>query len=314
MDEKSQGLAPHWQRQPSRDRLWLAVVLTLALTAPYLFTAQSALPRAWGLTSKSESKPLPHVADRFKHNVERCQWLDTLPGPPEDFDQRTENDRYIEGTPVVHIKNATIWTGEKNGHEVIQGDVILDKGLIQQVGKVDLKGLTIGKTVDAHGAWLTPGIFDMHSHIGVESLPHLDGAQDGNSLQKPVLPYLRSLDGINTHDLSLKRTVSGGVTTSLILPGSANNEGGQAFVIKLGGGASGVTRGKGERKGKGALTPQSMVLEMPAAALGKFEPGRPRCQFLRCPCQRCGTDTTTGRHMKMACGENIRRVSDRCHQ
>lgn len=108
----------------------------------------------------------------------------------------------------------------------------------------------------------------------------MPSVNDGNSLQKPILPYLRSLDGINTHDLAYKRVVAGGVTTSLILPGSANNMGGQAFVIKPGGGASGPTTGTGHRKGKGARTPESMVLEMPAAALGKFEAGRPRCECI----------------------------------
>jgi hypothetical protein len=52
--------------------------------------------------------------------------------------------------------------------------------------------------------------------------PSLSGADDTNSLAAPIVPWLRSLDGMNTHDLALKRSISGGVTTSLILPGSAN--------------------------------------------------------------------------------------------
>lgn len=63
----------------------------------------------------------------------------------------------------------------------------------------------------------------MHSHIGVDSLPELSGADDVNSVGNQVNPWLRSLDAINTHDLSYRRTVSGGVTTSLVLPGSANS-------------------------------------------------------------------------------------------
>lgn len=49
----------------------------------------------------------------------------------------------------------------------------------------------------------------------------------------PVLPHLRTLDGINTHDLAFKRTVSGGVTSSLILPGLANSIGGQVSPLLL---------------------------------------------------------------------------------
>ena len=94
----------------------------------------------------------------------------------------------------------------------------------------------------------------MHSHIGVDSLPELSGANDGNSLLGITQPWLRSLDGLNTHDESYTLSISGGVTSANILPGSANaigqiidffttihvwavhrllETGGQAFVIKL---------------------------------------------------------------------------------
>lgn len=120
----------------------------------------------------------------------------------------------------------------------------------------------------------------MHSHLTVDASPSLAGADDTNSLVAPVLPYLRSLDGQNTHDIALKRSISGGVTTSIILPGSANNIGGQAFAIKL--------RSTIEN------TPESKVLELPyniksAAVWKRGDPPR-------------------WRHMKMACGENIARV------
>lgn len=63
---------------------------------------------------------------------------------------------------------------------------------------------------------------DMHSHLGDASLPSLDGAEDDNSNKGPIVPWMRSLDGLNTHDDSFHLSISGGVTTSLILPGSAN--------------------------------------------------------------------------------------------
>lgn len=76
-------------------------------------------------------------------------------------------------------------------------------------------------------------IVDMHSHLGVDSAPELRGSDDTNSLKGVVLPWLRSLDGLNTHDEAYRLSVSGGVTTSNILPGSADAIGGQAFTIKL---------------------------------------------------------------------------------
>ncbi|KAF8967351.1 hypothetical protein BDZ97DRAFT_1938242 [Flammula alnicola] len=86
---------------------------------------------------------------------------------------------------------------------------------------------------DVGGKWVTPGLVDLHSHIGVYSSPALSGASDGNSRKSPILPWLRSIDGLNTHDASYELAIAGGVTTAQVLPGSANNMGGQAFVIKL---------------------------------------------------------------------------------
>lgn len=73
----------------------------------------------------------------------------------------------------------------------------------------------------------------MHSHLGVDSAPELSGSDDTNSVNGITQPWLRSLDGLNTHDEAYRLSVSGGVTTSNVLPGSADAIGGQAFTIKL---------------------------------------------------------------------------------
>ncbi|KAG6849988.1 hypothetical protein H0H93_002778 [Arthromyces matolae] len=211
--------------------------------------------------------------------LQRCSLLDAEPGPPADFHTRTESDRFQLGTPPTLIKNATIWTGRVSGHETTIGDLLLDKGLIKDVGDIPQDVLdAYGErlvVVDAAGAWVSPGIVDMHSHLGVDSSPALDGASDTNSLKGLVLPWLRSLDGLNTHDDAYRLSISGGVTTSVILPGSADAIGGQAFVIKL--------RPTSER------SPSSMLLE-PPYSLNNSEVehlSRPRW-----------------RQMKHACGEN----------
>lgn len=90
---------------------------------------------------------------------------------------------------------------------------------------------------------------DIHSHLGVDSSPELDGSDDGNSFKGITQPWLRSIDGLNTHDAAYELSRSGGVTTALVLPGSSNNIGGQAFVIKL--------RETAQR------TPTSMVVDPP---------------------------------------------------
>ncbi|GAA5935728.1 hypothetical protein JCM1841_003651 [Sporobolomyces salmonicolor] len=218
---------------------------------------------------------------QWEETIDRCSTLHDKPGVPASFWNRTQSDRFVAGTPPVLIRNATVWTGLHDGKQVLYNyDVLLGRGLILGIGEgLNAQGL---KVVDAKGAWLTPGIVDMHSHIGVDSLPELSGSDDTNSVAAPILPHLRSLDGINTHDLAYRRTVAGGVTTSLVLPGSANSIGGQAFPIKL--------RPTKER------TPDSLVIEMPWNV--KLPSGE----------RRKKGDPPRWRHMKMACGENIRRV------
>ncbi|KAI0374295.1 composite domain of metallo-dependent hydrolase [Pilatotrama ljubarskyi] len=173
---------------------------------------------------------------RAQAYLDKCHLLSVKPGPPPDFHTRTHSDRFVAGTQPTLITNATIWTGRDNGLEVVHGDILLHGGIIRRVGHLqqsaldDYADLT---RIDAQGRWVSPGIVDLHSHIGVGSSPELDGADDTNSFKGPVQPWLRALDALNTHDDSYATSIAGGVTTSLVLPGSANAIGGQGIIIKL---------------------------------------------------------------------------------
>ncbi|EPQ56066.1 hypothetical protein GLOTRDRAFT_15437, partial [Gloeophyllum trabeum ATCC 11539] len=210
--------------------------------------------------------PTGSVPQNANEILAKCRALSLAPGPPAEFHKRTVSDRFdprLGGKPVL-IRNATIWSGKK----VISGDIHLDKGVIRAVGNVNALELDETEVVEANGAWVTPGIVDLHSHVGVEPMPNLAGAADGNSFHGPILPWLRSLDGLNTHDDVYRLAVSGGVTTSLILPGSANAIGGQAFVIKL--------RPTSER------SPEAMLVEPPFGINGSdVDPtARPRWRHM----------------------------------
>ncbi|MCG4255600.1 hypothetical protein K6W37_17350, partial [Acetobacter senegalensis] len=74
---------------------------------------------------------------------------------------------------------------------------------------------------DAKGRQLTAGIVDMHSHAGLESVGNLQS--DDNEMSVDVTPYVRSLDAIDPLQPEFEYIKSGGVTTSLFLPGSGNN-------------------------------------------------------------------------------------------
>jgi imidazolonepropionase-like amidohydrolase len=121
----------------------------------------------------------------------------------------------------ILIKNATVWTNEKEGR-LENTDVLVKGGKIAQVGKnLSDAGALV---VDGTGKHLTPGIIDEHSHIAAFSIN--EGAQS-------VTSEVRIADNLNPEDVNIYRQLSGGVTSSHILHGSANTIGGQTQLIKL---------------------------------------------------------------------------------
>ena len=127
---------------------------------------------------------------------------------------------------TILIKNATVWTNEKEG--VLQNaDVLIKNGKIAAVGK-NLSESS-AKLIDGTGKHLTPGIIDEHSHIAASSIN--EGGQS-------VTSEVRIGDNMNPEDVNIYRQLSGGVTTSHILHGSANTIGGQTQLIKLRWGAN----------------------------------------------------------------------------
>nr|GAT48836.1 carbohydrate esterase family 9 protein [Mycena chlorophos] len=264
--------APLAQRPAPRRRVRLLQLALIVQAAVLLYPLSLYLQ--WSPT-RSQNVPI-----NARTIVAQCKSLQLTPGPPDDFYSRGQSDRFEAGTKPTLIRNATIWTGGDDGAQVVHGDILLDKGIIQKVGSVDVQTLSAETVVvDAAGAWVSPGIVDLHSHLGVDSAPALSGASDTNSIKGLVLPWLRSLDGLNTHDDAYKLSISGGVTTANVLPGSADAIGGQAFTIKL--------RPTSQRSST------AMLLEPPYTLNGTVVD----------PFQR-----PRWRQMKHACGENPSRV------
>lgn len=122
---------------------------------------------------------------------------------------------------TILIKNATVWTSEKVG-VLPNTDVLIRNGKIAAIGK-NLSE-TSAHVIDGTGKHLTPGIIDEHSHIATASIN--EGGQS-------VTSEVRIADNVNPDDINIYRQLSGGVTTSHILHGSANVIGGQTQLIKL---------------------------------------------------------------------------------
>ena len=119
------------------------------------------------------------------------------------------------------IKNATVWTNEKEGI-LSNTDVLVKNGKINQIGRNLLDATA--RIIDGTGQYLSPGIIDEHSHIAAFSIN--EGAHS-------VTSEVRIGDNLNPEDINIYRQLGGGVTSSHILHGSANTIGGQTQLIKL---------------------------------------------------------------------------------
>ncbi|MDN5205557.1 amidohydrolase family protein [Fulvivirgaceae bacterium BMA10] len=131
----------------------------------------------------------------------------------------------LPGQEAILFKNATVWTNESAGI-IGETDVLVKDGKIAKIGK-DISDNS-AKVVDATGKHLTSGIIDEHSHIAASSIN--DVATNSG--------MVRIGDVLDPESIHIYRQLSGGVTASQILHGSANPIGGQSALIKLRWGAS----------------------------------------------------------------------------
>lgn len=117
------------------------------------------------------------------------------------------------------IRNATVWTNEKQGNVIT--DVLVKNGKIHSLGKNLAAGNA--RVIDGTGKHLTSGIIDEHSHIALFSINEVES----------VSSEVRQEDVINSEDINIYRQLAGGVTTSQLLHGSADCIGGQSAIVKL---------------------------------------------------------------------------------
>ncbi|MDC3952669.1 amidohydrolase [Polyangium jinanense] len=157
------------------------------------------------------------------------------PDVPFPWEARPSTAAGIEtpaaASPPVLIRNATLWLA--TGKTIPRGSILLQGGKIAQVAEGDITPPEGARVIDAAGKFVTPGIIDTHSHIGVYPMPGTVAHLDGNEASSPVTPDVQTVDGFWPQDPAIERAVAGGVTTLQILPGSANLIGGRAVTLKL---------------------------------------------------------------------------------
>ncbi len=126
---------------------------------------------------------------------------------------------------AVLIKHVTVWTNEAEGILKNQ-DVYMTEGRIVRIADdINVPKMAYAKIIDGTGKHLTAGIIDEHSHIAISN-----GVNEGTQASSAEV---RIGDIINSEDISIYRSLAGGVTTAQLLHGSANPIGGQSAIIKL---------------------------------------------------------------------------------
>lgn len=263
--------------QPSRRvrRRFFSMRLVLAL----LLTTQLYWLFLWSIRGRQPVAPFSALEEkRFEAGLAACAALTKFPTRTEPQD-RKQNPRWnpVSGqNATITLRNATLFDGEDFIGEPV--DIVLSKGLISSVTAAGTVAAVEGtKEVNLDGAYVTPGLVDMHSHHLVGTWPLLPATDDSNEMHPdfgPLTPFVNAIDSMKAYDVATKRIASGGVTSSLIIPGSANIMGGEGAVVK-----NAVKAGP-----NGEFVVEEMLLEH----------GLPK--------------EARRRYMKMACGENPKQV------
>jgi imidazolonepropionase-like amidohydrolase len=160
------------------------------------------------------------------------------------------------------LRGATVFDG--NGAEFANTDVLMVGGRISAVGQ-NLAAPEGATVIDASDRFVTPGIIDAHSHLGVYPAPSIQATSDGNEATQANTAEVWAEHSVWPQDPGFGRAVAGGITTLHILPGSANLFGGRGVTLRPVLGATTVQ----EMKFPGA--PQSLKMacgENPARVYG----------------------------------------------
>ncbi len=126
------------------------------------------------------------------------------------------------------LTGAIVLTG--TGERIDNADVLIADGRIVAVGQ-ELDSAD-AEVVDATGKWITPGIIDVHSHLGVYPSPSTASHSDGNEATAPVTAEVWAEHSVWPHDPGFVTALAGGITSLQILPGSANLVGGRSVTLK----------------------------------------------------------------------------------
>ncbi|MFT6395631.1 MAG: imidazolonepropionase-like amidohydrolase [Bradymonadia bacterium] len=172
-------------------------------------SALSVLSACGGAQNSAQDADLPAVCE---------QVLDVVDAPVFD-------------TPRTLIVGGTVMTAAGDIFE--PGFVLFEDGRIVEVGPGEPSDPGDAVVVNATGQFVTPGLIDTHSHLGVYPTPYVQAHSDGNEATSPMTPQVQAVHSVWPQDPGFERALAGGVTSLMILPGSANLIGGRGFTMKV---------------------------------------------------------------------------------
>ena len=188
----------------------MMAIRTLGRTAAHVLAGFALL--ASPMAGIAASKPAPAAAPVWQENPYPSTYK-AYPGEP---------------TAIV---GATVFDGA--GAEITNGTVLLQGGKVVGVGDARLAVPDGYRRIDGTGKFVTPGVIDIHSHLGVYASPAVSAHSDGNEATSPTTPQVWAEHSVWPQDPGFSRALTnGGVTTMQILPGSANLIGGRSVVLK----------------------------------------------------------------------------------
>ena len=147
---------------------------------------------------------------------------------PAEVEPYASTYKPLPSRPTL-IKNATILTAA--GPRLQSGSLLLRDGKVAAVGaSVDAPADAV--VIDATGKWVTPGLIDTHSHLGVYAAPGGNALSDGNEATNPNTAEVWAEHSVWPQDPQFPLALAGGVTSLEVLPGSANLFGGRSVTLK----------------------------------------------------------------------------------
>ena len=189
----------------------MRLVRALPLLASLAAVAAGAAPLAGTAAiaaAGAHKLPLPFAQDPYPSTYRPLPRLDTL------------------------IRGATVLDGR--GGRLEHASVLLRDGIIVAVG-AGLEAPPGAVVIDAAGRWVTPGIVDVHTHLGNFAAPFTSlelAHSDVSEATDPVSAQVRTEQSVTVQDPQFSRALAAGVTTVQVLPGSRSLFGGRGVVLK----------------------------------------------------------------------------------